>query len=513
MPGQAVDLGPFLGGWNNRAELSTIADDELSLLDNFEVDTDGTLKSRPAIVAEESVTPFSDDMTMLGFYVRDDNETFLVVATATDTRIYQLSTKAWTTIWASVASGFVQYDNKIVLISAAAAGGYWEAGSFTATPTMPQGDGIVFYQGRFWAWGVRGGANATTVWFSNLTVISPASSIFDWDTATDFFTVSPGDGQWITKLVADRNMLLIFRNGSTYQFTFPTAPIAGTLRMISPTIGVDNTHALVPYEGFYFAFSAGTLYQFINYQFYALSAKKIIFERASLANPLTANVRVSIFGRRVIVWFYGATYVYNIVTTTWSSWTSETSRAAHFMAVPQTSLTTETAVALATTGEDDAGKQQLWRIEDDVLGTGDGEPITCRMRTKAYGFGQNATHKRLYFWTVSIASASGLEATLNPVSIPISGTTWNDMNLVNWNDLGTWNNPLIQAVEYSDDVDFPTAAPVQATVKLIARGIRFLLMYAEIVMQCDGTSATSPSRIYAISPVIGMKADVAKKVS
>lgn len=513
MPGQAVDLGPFLGGWNNRAELSTIADDELSLLENFEVDTDGTLKSRPAIVAEEPTAPFTAEMKMLGFYVRNDNETFLVVATTTNTRIYQLSTKVWTTIWSSVASGFVQYDNKIVLISAVTAGGYWEAGTFTSTPTMPQGAGIVFYQGRFWAWGVKGSANATTVWFSNLTVISPPTSIFTWSTASDFFAVSPGDGQWITSLVADRNALLVFRNSSTYQFTFPTAPIAGTLRVISQTIGADNGSALVSYENFYYVFCAGTLYQFINYQYYPLNTKKIVFERAALANPLTADIRVSIFGRRVIVWFFGATYVYSIVTTTWSSWSSETTRAAHFMPVPPTSLTTEVSVALATTGEDVAAKKKLWRVEDAVLGTGSGEPITCRMRTKAYAFGDNVKHKRLYYWIVRVRSSSGVQAILNPVAIPVSGTTWNAMNTVNWNDLGTWNNPLVQPVEYIDDVAFPTAAPVRSTIKLLARGVRFLLMYGEIVMQCNGTSATSPSRIYAITPVIGMKADVSKKVS
>lgn len=511
MSASPVELGPFLGGWNNRAELSTIADDELTILENFEMDTDGSLVSRPAIVAEETVSPYVAAMQPLGYYVRNDGETFLVVATSTNTRIYQLSTKTWTTIWANVASGFVQYDNKIVLISQAVAGGHWEAGTFTSTPTMPLAAGIVFYQGRFWAWGVKGSANATTVWFSNLTVISPPSSIFTWTTASDFFTVSAGDGQWITSLYADRNALLIFRNGSTYQFTFPTAPAAGTLRVISQTIGADNKWALVPFENFYYVYSAGILYQFINYQFYPLNPKKIVFERSALSS-LTADVRLSIFGRRVVLWFYGTVYVYSTVTSTWCSWVSPTTRAAHFFPVPPTSLTTEDAVALAVTGENDVAKQKLWRITDAVLGVGAGEEMACRVRTKAYAFGESAKHKRLYYWAVRVRTASGVDATLNPVAVPITGTTWNEMNEVNWNDLGTWNNPLVLPIEYVDEVEFPTLAPVMSTIKLVA-SLRFILIYAEIIMLCDGTSATSPTRIYSITPYIGMKATVSKKVS
>lgn len=512
MSGQPVEIGPFLGGWNNRDELATIADDELSIVENFEIASDGTLVSRPAIVAEETGTPYSDDMTPLGYYVRNDGETFLVVATDTNTRIYQLSTKAWTTIWANPASGFVQYDNKIVLISTAAAGGYWEAGVFTSTPTMPRGEGIVFYQGRFWAWGAQGGANSTTVWFSNLTVISPPSSIFDWTTASDFFTVSAGDGQWITALVADPNALLIFRSASTYQFTFPTSPIQGTLRVLSSTTGADNKWAVAPYENYYIVFNAETVYQFINYRYYPLNTKKIRFERASLSNPVLYDVRVSIFGRRALIWYGGALYVYNLVTTTWSSWSSPASRAGHFMSVPPTSLVTEAAVALAVTGENDNAKKILWRIEDRVLGTGTGELMSCRIRTKAYAFGESSRYKRNFFWAIRIRSSRGVEGILNPVAIPIEGTTWNEMENFNWNDFGTWNNPLVLPVEYVDDVTFPTAAPVMSTVKMVAR-LHFLLMYLDVIMECDGTSETSPTRIYAITPYLSMSADLSKKVS
>ncbi|MCC6855871.1 MAG: hypothetical protein IT189_07400, partial [Microbacteriaceae bacterium] len=248
------------------AEEATIADDELSLVVNMEQDIDGSLVSRPAIIVDSTgPTGIGSnlDIKPLGYYVRDDGVTFLVAAVSTYTYLYNIDTKVWTQIWTTAASSFVQYDNKVVLISTTVAGGYWEAGSFTSTPTMPLGQQIVFYQDRFWAFGARGTGDSTTVWFSKLTVISPPSSIFTWATSTDFFTVSEGDGEWITALVPDTSALLIFRNSSTYQFTFPSAPSSGTLRVLSKTIGTENQWSIVAYESYYLAFSAGFLYQFI----------------------------------------------------------------------------------------------------------------------------------------------------------------------------------------------------------------------------------------------------------
>lgn len=513
MPGAPVPLGPFTGGMNSHAEIATIADDEVALLENFEIDTDGSLKSRPAIIAEQTTGIVTGDIQPLGYYVRSDGETFLVATVAgTGTRIYQLSTKTWTTIWATVASSFVQYDNKIVLMSTTAAGGYWEAGTFTATATMPLGEQIVFYQERFWAFGAQGTTDATTVWFSNLTVISPPSSIFTWTTASDFFTVSKGDGEWITALVPDTNALIIFRNSSTYQFTYPSSPFQGTLRPISKTIGADNKWSVGAYESYYFVLNAGFLHQFINYRFYPLNTKKIDFDRASVTNPLMFDIRVSIFSRRVIVWFFGAVYVYSITTSSWSTWVSPLTMAGHFFTVPPSSITGEARVALAITGEDDAALKKLWRIEDDVLTTGDGETMQCVVRTKAYSLDESAQYKRLFYWAIDNRTSIGLDAIAIPLTFSSTGTTWNAMEDYNWGDFGTWNNPLVDETTYPDSINFPTLAPVMEVVKVTA-AFRFLRVYFEIYMTCDGTSSTSPTRIYSIVPYMKVKAGVSAKVS
>lgn len=497
------------------AEEATIADDELSLVVNMEQDIDGSLVSRPAIIVDSAgPTGIGSnlDIKPLGYYVRDDGVTFLVAAVSTYTYLYNIDTKVWTQIWTTAASSFTQYDNKVVLISTTVAGGYWEAGSFTSTPTMPLGQQIVFYQDRFWAFGARGTGDSTTVWFSKLTVISPPSSIFTWATSTDFFTVSEGDGEWITALVPDTSALLIFRNSSTYQFTFPSAPSSGTLRVLSKTIGTENQWSIVAYESYYLAFSAGFLYQFINYRFYPLNVKKIAFKRTTLPNPVQYDIRVSIFGRRVMVWFYGSLYVYRLVTSTWSTWDSPLTRAGHFLTIPPSSLSGESRSALAVTGENNSSLKSLYRVEEEVLGTGSGELMTCHIRTKSYNFGEPAQYKRLMWWSIESRSSTGVEAIAHPAALPDGGTTWNDMEGEPWSSFGTWNNPLIQPVTYVDDVAFPTAAPT-STVTKIRTAIRFLGLLFEVFIDTYGTSATGPVRIYGITPYLLVEAGVSRKVS
>lgn len=514
MAGTAVPLGPFKGGMNNWSGQSTIGDDQLFLLENGEFDTDGTIVSRPAFTPEELTSPHTGVLNPLGYYTRSDGETFLVIATGTDTQAYQLSTQTWTQVWTSIAASFVQYDNKIVMCSESVAGAYWEAGTTTAVPTMPIASQIVFYQERFWLFGVKGSSSATTLWFSNLNVISPPSSIFTFDTSNNFITVSRGDGQWITGLVADTNALIIFRSASTYQFTYPNAPASGTLRSLSKTIGAENKWSYGFYENYYLVFSQGYLYQFINFRFYPLNTKKIIFSRGTLAGALLADIRVSIFGRRVVLWFYGSLYIYNLITATWSVWVSPTTSVAQLFTVPSASTTGQARSAICVTGETNAAKQRLWRISDGVITVGAGEAFTLHIITKAYELNKSAQFKRLMWWALEVLSASGAEGIAHPLTIPISGVTWNQMSATTWNQLsmGTWNNLLITQPTYDDNTVYPMAAPQQMTIK-VRTAIRFLRTSFEVFLHLDGTAATSPARIYSITPYLKVKATVSGKVS
>lgn len=518
MPGADVKLGPFLQGLNNVSEIGTIPDQAVSDISNFELDIDGSLVARPAIVADKASGATFANMTPLGFAVDANGVTFLVVANATagNTQLYNVATQAWTVIWSGLASGFAQYNNTLVITSASATGGYWDMGAltFTATPLMPIAAGIVLYQQRFWAWGVQGTANATTLWYSNLNVISPPQSIYDWAITTNFITVSKGDGQWITSLIADVNALLIFRSGSTWQFTYPGAVANGTLRVLSPTIGAENQFCIVNYENYYLVFSAGFLYQFINYKWYPLNTKKVAFSRATLVNGTNFNIRVSLFSRRAIVWYYGATYVYSIITQTWTKWSSPTTNAGHFIMVPASSTTGDFRTALAVTGENDPAKKQLWRITDSVLQTLTGETMICFVQTKAYALNEYGKYKRLFSWSVEARTSSGLVGNAFPVALSTQSVTWDQMAATTWDvlALGSWDNPLVPAGVYVSNVSFPTATPADVVIRLL-QGYKFLRSYFKLSLTCDGTTKTSPARIYAITLNLAVEAPVSKQVS
>lgn len=515
MPGKPIHLGPFKNGLiaTSDSDPTTIPDAALSRCVNFDFGQDGALASRPAIVTEIASPVAATAINPLGYYVRNDGATFLVVTCGGSTWIYDIVAKTWTSIWGSIAADFVQYDNKIVLISETAAGGYWEAGVFTTTPTMPQGSQIVFYQERFWAFGKKASSAATTVYFSKLTVISPPSSIFDWAPTTDFFTVGKGDGQWITGLLADPNALIIFRNGSTWVFTYPTSPAAGTLRQIDTRIGTDNSFSYVQNEGVYYVQSQGFLYQFINFRFYPLNTKRLEFVPGTFSQGAAAfDLRLSVFGNRIILFYRGALWVYSTVTNTWSEWDSITD-AAYFLTIPPTSLTGDARVALAVTGSDAAAQQKLLRISEDPISAGSpGEAITAWIRTKATALDEAAKFKRMTYWTVEALTSHGLKGTANPVTVISTFVTWDQMEGVNQDTFGSWDNPLVILPVISDDVSFPTNAPAHTITKLI-KDMRFTRAYFEVYLSFDGTTKTVPAKIYDVVAYFKLKAEVAKKVN
>jgi hypothetical protein len=517
MPGTPYPLGPFTAGMNNISEEATIDDNQVTLAKNLELDFDGSFKSRPAIRASYGTPVAGQQVEALGFYVREDNVTFLVATTDAKTWICQVDTGAWTEIWSSKAAGYAQYDNHIVLCSTVVPGIRWEAGTQTAIPNMPAGSDIILYQSRFWVYGVKGTDFQNRLWFSNITTAGTSpTSIWDWTTATDWIEVAKGDGEWITHVVADVNALLIFRNRSFYRFSFPGSPFDGSLFEQNSTIGADNRWSVVPYESYFLVFSQGYFYQLINYSFYPLNNKRIAFEGASTAQPVKPGreVRVSIFGPRCLVWYYGGLYVYNIITNTWSMWESPTTYAAQFFQIPQTSLAGITPAAFAVTGVTDTSKAGLYRIEDDVLDSAPGEPITCVLRTKSYAFDETAQHKRMFYWTFEIRSSNGGTGIAFPSAIPTDAVTYDDLDATTYDvlDLGSWDNPLILIPEYETDVPFPTAAPVRALIKA-GQDSRLLRMYYEIAVECDGTAATSPARIYSIVPYVRIKGGVSKQVT
>lgn len=521
MPGAPVPIGPWPGGLNISREPSTISDEEVAEALNLEFLPDGSAISRPAILTEWE--PSEDDeeggvptgeLQQLGFYVRTTGKTELVVAAEESTWLYDVDTKEWTQIWDHRATGFTQYLENAVLISTEEPGGYWDGDQWHDTPTMPLGAQIVFYQERFWAFGAKNSANANRVWFSNLTVISPASTIWDWTTATDFFEVGPGDGQWITGLVSDSSALIIFRNLSTWVFTFPADPGDGTLRRISGTTGADLMHCVVPYEGYYFVFNQGHLYQFISYQFYAVDQNKVVFRRQPTPGTVLHPYRLSVLGERIVVWYLGETLVYNVASSTWSRWRSESSWLCHFAQRPPTSEAGDYRTGYGISGVDGVGATTIFRVQEEVPQLAPGETFTCVLTTKAHAFEQPSRFKRQTMWTVEVASADGVDGYMYPRVLSGDTVDWDTLETVDWDtlDQGNWDNPLVVSAVIIDPVSYPAQAPVRELIKLHGPR-RFLRVEYEVRKEIDGTSRTSPFRIYTMTAYLMMRGKTRDKVS
>jgi hypothetical protein len=130
MPGQAIQVGPFVGGLNTFSDPSAIADNELVVCENFEIDLDGSLKSRPPI--EDTGISFTlgatGNINILGYFY-DQNGVEYLIASDGLTSTYYFTGSTWVLISNTLsAAGFTQFDDKAWLtapVGTTQVGGYW----------------------------------------------------------------------------------------------------------------------------------------------------------------------------------------------------------------------------------------------------------------------------------------------------------------------------------------------------------------------------------------------------
>lgn len=537
-------LQQFTGGLNNYWDQSAIADNELASIINFEFSPNGALMSRPPIYIEKNaganiVTPVAGQpFDILGNYVRADGARFLVAATNSKTWIYNVDTHAWTEIAQFKASDCTQYLNKIVLCSETQSGGYWEGGVFVHTTSMPLLSGIELFQTRLFGYGVQGTSTANIMFWSNVSTAGPSgesTSVWSWvnvDNNLMYVEIGGGDGQWITAIAQGYGDIVIFRNRSTYRYSFDAVPEEGTMQAMQQDIGAESRRSVAKFENAHFVLSGGILYKYQNWMYYPLNAQKVKFEGYSFARRF--EHAVSIIGRRALVWHNGGMFAYNLDTDTWSEWES-TNRVAYFVAVPRRSEELEESLFYGITGAlhpSDVGAADfsLYRIENKATSTVGSEEFQCSLRTKVYDFNTPAEWKRLYFWAADIASARPVKAAAYSVAIPATQplVTWDEISkdfaeesgFYSWDKLsldnvgdteyGTWDGLKTPSGAISTIVDsFPQGSVLRMELKL-NHALRFRRIYFELYLNCDGTALTSPVQVFSITPMIGAKAKISK---
>lgn len=547
---RSAQLQKFTGGLNNYWDQSAIDDNELAEIINFEFATNGSLQSRPPIYNQVNgsstkiVTPVANQaFDIIGTYTRQDGARFLVATTTAKTWIYNVSTYAWTEIATFKASDCTQYLNKIVLSSTTAGqGGYWEGGTFTNTPSMPALSGIELLQTRLFGYGVKGTATANILHWSKLSTAGLAgetTTVWDWfgtngvDYTGMYVEIGGGDGQWITAMEQGIGNIILFRNGSTYKFSFGDDPgSTGIMQPMMQNVGAESKRAVVKFENAHFVFSGGVLYRLQNDIFYPLNAQKVKMEVASFSRRF--EHAVSIIGRRCYVWHNGTTYTYNLDTDTWSEWES-IHRVAYFVPVARENEQVEETLYFGVSGATDkptATDYALYRIEDKPYSVAGSESFKCFMKTKIYDFATPVEWKRLYFWTADITSSKNVKAAVYPVDLPATApkvswdeiskdypeetgfSTWDDLSYDEVGDIsyGTWDSLKQTDGQIATIVEIDTDKPQRTELKL-RHALRFRRAYFELYLDCDGTASTSPVNVFNIIPMIGTKAKISKEAN
>jgi hypothetical protein len=543
-------LQNFTGGLNNYWDQSSIADNELASLINFEVTTNGALTSRPPIWYEKDSTgeiiqtpAENEPIDIIGIYVEAAGGRSLVVVTDDKTWIYTVESRAWTQIAAFRATDVTQFQNKIVLASATEGqGGYWEDGTFTNTPTMPALGGIELFQNRFFGFGLQGTNTANTVYWSDITtagIEGEENSIWNWQDAQGFFYVEigAGDGQWITALAQGYNDLVVFRNRSTYRFSYGELPEEGQMQVMQQDIGAETARCVVKFENAHFVLSGKILYKYQNWLYYPLNAERVNLEKQTVFTPRFEHA-ISIVGRRCLVWHGGKLYAYNLDTSTWSEWSSQR-RVGYFVTVPRQSEDDKEELYFGISGDADVQSEiatdyALLRTRDRVIVPGQGgldnsEEMICSLKTKIYDFATPVEWKRLFFWSADLATARTVRAVAVPVAIterPIS-VHWDELSqdgiydnsFYTFDELSqedefdeifsTWDEPKTPGTIESVIDDFPVGTLTRLITKL-DQSLRFRRIYFELYLTCDGTVTSSPVQVFSLTPMVGIKAKVAR---
>ena len=545
---RSAPLQQFTAGLNNYWDQSSINDNELASVINFEFTSNGAMTSRPAIWLEKDsegtaiATPAEDEpFDFIGTYIRADGTRFLVAVTDDKTWIYNITTKAWTQIATFRASDSTQYLNKIVLCSETQAGGYWEAGTFTSTPTMPYLGGIELFQTRFFGFGVQGTATANIIYWSNISTAGPSgtsTSVWNWEDefgAKLYVEIGGGDGQWVTALAQGYNDIVVFRNRSTYRFSYGELPQEGTMQVMQQDIGAENRRCVVKFENAHFVLSGQTLYRYQNWLYYPLNSERVRFQPDDSYERRFEHA-ISLVGSRCIVYHNGAIYVYDIKTNTWSQWTSS-SRIGYFVTVPRRyeDEFEELFYGVSGSAEIDAPgvtDYSMYRIEDKPTTSSGTEEMTCSLRTKIYDFNTPVEWKRLYFWTADITTARIVRAVAVPVAIretalavhwdELSSDGQYDNSFYTWDELskedefddrfGTWDRPKTPGTIETVIEDFPQGQLIRMETKLDT-ALRFRRIFFELYLSCDGTAATSPVQVFSLIPMVGAKAKIAREAN
>jgi hypothetical protein len=525
MPGESVQIGPFTGGLNAYSDISAIQDNELSICENFDLDFDGSLLSRPPYVDRSITMPLNSaggNPSLLGYYY--NNGAAYLIASDGYSNTYFFDGTSWTSIFTSgfgskfAATAMAQYDGKAWLLSDKANstnGGYWVPGgtngTFTAVADLPHGNTIVSFKNRLWVSAGQGATSgATTIYYSN--IIGSATLWPTISSTINYFQVGAGDGQDIVRLVAYSSALLIFKQNTIYSHQYDSSPDLGFITIVSPTTGLDHRNALTIWENYIYFTYDNRAFEMMNNRAVHINMK-VPFETDSTTGFDVAQARaVSLFDSRILFSFFDRQYVFSLRTRTWSIWKSPSRGPIGQVIITTNHTNSEDAVCIRSSVVTGGTRTMKTLYLTDGYTT-ETETFTCTAQTKNFNYKASSAYKRLFWWGIDAV----FKGTVTGSAIPITysqAVLWSQITGLTWSYMAnyTWGQPTSPSTTVDTVVNSGGALAIRKFVKFM-KALRFRQIRYKIVFNTDGSNTTGPVRLFNIVTYVRAHEHAVKSVS
>jgi hypothetical protein len=514
MPGAPIQVGPFVGGLNTFSDPTAIADNELIVCQNFELDLDGSLKSRPPIedLGIDFPLAATGDIEFLGNFQVSETVSYLIASDG-DGKTYYFNGTAWVLITSTIAAaGFVQFDDKAWLTAAVGStnpGGYWTvSGGFTADSNMPKGNLITTFKDRLWIAEGRDSTNQGTRLYRSRTLADPSL----WQVTNDFVDIGTGDGQNIVQLVVYFNTLLIFRTASIYGLQYTSDPAAAVVSLVVPTVGLNSRYAITQFESYIYFMYDDKAFEFTNNKANQINVKTPF--TSTTTSGLHNNYAVSEFNRRIVFTYFDQMFVYSLRTRAWTTWQSDIYGSLCKMLSlsnneDKSIVLTHSNIAVAGGG---ARVAPLLQITDEYANVQ--ENMDCVIQTKNFNYQASSIYKRLFWWGLDASFRGSITGTAYVIS-HVFATTWQELyDSATWQDelSFTWGSPSSGTPPIATTVTDTSVAFTRNFVKFL-KSLRFRQIYFTIEHTTDGSSSSAPVRLFSLMTYVNPKQTVSKEIS
>lgn len=554
-----LKIGPYAGGINTYSDVSAIADDELADCVNFDIDLDGSLKSRPPwglmdqVNEDDTVSanppPTYQEILLTGTY---ETVQFIIITSNHDgadaAYVYYVdgpNTGDLVNIADGIYTRAHRYDDNVFLVPGREApdiqGGFkyvLNSDLVTAIPSMPKGDASAIYKDRLWISGRRGVAGNSRLFFSELVNWAAA-----WPGA-NFFDINPGDGDALNDMIVYQDNLMLFKDSASYVLSYDTAPAQAVLQVVNTDVGVQDSRCIVAYENSLFLMQYNVVFEMQNYDFTRVSVKVPFDYDPGTPDLVTPNQGwkfprwLRLCGDRLVVRFYDRMYAYHLRLRAWTRWDSLDVNIASLGPIVLLDATNTkvdsklghnsyvaTSGLLINTDANGPGVSGAWKryfkifLLKDYYGDSEIEngniaapavDIQCTLTTKAYDIGVSHRFKRLMHWGVDTITGRSITGTIFPFTIAYK-VTWAQLHIYHWHELNTWGYPLFKIP--SIEQEQPIGAGIARRYIRFPKSLRFRLVQFRVDMLTVGNTTDGPARLYSITAFVSGKQLAPKAVN